>query len=247
MPSIRVIIIEAKHPENLGSIARICHNFGVEELFLVNPICDYLDEAAKRIAVNGLSVLNSAQIVNNVNDAIMDCNSVFCTSDHAMGNVKTDQLSNMSVDWFENINKIGILFGREDIGLKLDELQWCKRLINITTPGTDSVLNVAHAVILTLWQISNISDSTYGKNEGSFSFPLSEKMKISSRFIKVLEKMGKKETVINKKNFLIQKFLQNNDDEESVFLVRDLISMLEYQHEKPENEQKTKEHNICKN
>lgn len=236
MPPIRVIIVEAKHPENLGSIARICHNFGIEELYLVNPLCDYQDETAKRIAVKGLSVLNSAQVVSNVDDAIMDCNSVWCTSDHALGKVKTDQLSEMSVEWFKNINKIGILFGREDIGLKLDELQWCQRLINITTPGTDSVLNLAHAVILTLWQISIISDSTLVKNEDSYDFPLSEKMKISTRFIRVLEKMGKNKEVISKKNFLIQKFLQNNDDEESVFLIRDLISMLEYQQTKTENE-----------
>lgn len=236
MPLIRVIIVEAKHPGNIGSIARICHNFGVEELYLVNPLCDCRDETAKRTAVNGLSILNSAQIVNNVDDAIMDCNSVWCTSDHSLGKVKTEQLSNMSVGWFENINKIGILFGREDIGLKLDELQWCQRLINITTPGTDSVLNLAHAVILTLWQISIISDSTQVKNEDSYDFPLSGKMKISTRFTRVLEKMGKNEEVINKKNFLVQKFLQSNNNEESVFLIRDLISMLEYQQTKPENE-----------
>lgn len=57
----KVILVEPSGPLNLGSVARLCENFGVKELRLVAPHCDPNDQDAKRMAVKGRKLLETAQ------------------------------------------------------------------------------------------------------------------------------------------------------------------------------------------
>ena len=40
------MLVEPAGPLNIGSVARLCANFGVSELRLVAPRCDHLSEEA---------------------------------------------------------------------------------------------------------------------------------------------------------------------------------------------------------
>ena len=39
--SLKVVLVEPAGPINVGSVARLCENFSVNELRLVSPECDY--------------------------------------------------------------------------------------------------------------------------------------------------------------------------------------------------------------
>ena len=58
---IYVILVEPSGPLNVGSVARLCANFGVEELRLVSPRCKPNDPEAIRMAVKGIRILEKAK------------------------------------------------------------------------------------------------------------------------------------------------------------------------------------------
>ena len=74
-----VVLVEPAGPINVGSVARLCENFSVDELRLVSPKCDYLAEDAKRMAVKGLKILKKAKVYNNLNSALSDCSRILAT------------------------------------------------------------------------------------------------------------------------------------------------------------------------
>ena len=45
---IVVVCVGIKHPGNLGAVARLCDNYNVKQLILVDPKTDITDEAYER-------------------------------------------------------------------------------------------------------------------------------------------------------------------------------------------------------
>ncbi len=67
------MLVEPAGPLNIGSVARLCANFGVSELRLVAPRCDHLSEEAMLMAVHGQALLQAAVVVPDLLTAINDC------------------------------------------------------------------------------------------------------------------------------------------------------------------------------
>ena len=67
------MLVEPAGPLNIGSVARLCANFGVGELRLVAPRCDHLSEEAMLMAVHGQALLQGAMVVPDLLTAIHDC------------------------------------------------------------------------------------------------------------------------------------------------------------------------------
>ena len=60
--TLKVILVEPAGPINVGSVARLCENFSVDELRLVSPRCDYLDQEARKMSVRGVKILEKAKV-----------------------------------------------------------------------------------------------------------------------------------------------------------------------------------------
>ena len=71
--ALYVVLVEPAGPLNVGSVARLCANFGISGLRLVAPRCDPLDPEARRMAVHGLAVLEGARQFPSLEAAIADC------------------------------------------------------------------------------------------------------------------------------------------------------------------------------
>ena len=74
-----VVLVEPSGPINIGSVARLCENFSVQELRIVSPKCDYLAQEAKKMAVRGLKILEKTIIHKDINSALSDCSRVIAT------------------------------------------------------------------------------------------------------------------------------------------------------------------------
>ena len=48
--NLKVILVEPNGPLNVGSVARLCSNFEVDELRIVSPKCDIFSIDAKKMA-----------------------------------------------------------------------------------------------------------------------------------------------------------------------------------------------------
>ena len=164
--SLKVVLVEPSGTINIGSVARLCENFGVKELSLVSPRCDYLSQEAKKMAVRGVKILESARLHKDLNSALSDCSRIIATcgrKDH--GEIPLSSNEN-ALQWAiesKSEEKIALVFGREDRGLSNEELLKANKIISLNTNHNYPSLNLSHAVAIVLHQFSYCSEFNLSK------------------------------------------------------------------------------------
>ena len=158
-----VVLVEPAGPINVGSVARLCANFEVRELRLVNPVCDPLDPEACRMAVHGLELLRTARSCTSLLEAVADCRRVVASCgrlDHGSIPLHAPE---EALDWLlsgqEDLSDdqpIAVVFGREDRGLSNDELRLCQRVLTLHSSGSYPSLNLSHAVAVVLHDLARL-------------------------------------------------------------------------------------------
>ena len=157
--------MEPKSEENIGAVARVMKNFGFSDLYLVNPMSD-IGEKAMSVASHAYDVLRACEIVGSIEEAIE--NSVIVagtTSKHGISTNKHLRMPFFSPrELKEKVEGIGgcksevlsLLFGREDTGLKNEELMLCDIVVCIPTSPEYPVMNLSHAVAVVLYELSEV-------------------------------------------------------------------------------------------
>ena len=79
MRNIRIVLVRTSHPGNIGGVARAMLNMGLTQLTLVAPRL-FPDEQATSRAVGAERVLETAVVVETLEQAIADCTHVLATS-----------------------------------------------------------------------------------------------------------------------------------------------------------------------
>ncbi len=146
--NIRIVLVNTTHPGNIGGAARAMKNMGLSQLYLVEPK-DYPADKAVWRASNAKDVLESAVVVDTLDEAIADCGLVVGTSARERRIpwplVTPRECGERA--WSEaRHHPIAIVFGREDRGLTNDELQKCNYHVHIPSNPEYSSLNLATAV-----------------------------------------------------------------------------------------------------
>lgn len=148
LDKIRIVLINTTHPGNIGSAARAMKTMGFKQLYLVSPQ-QFPHPKAYELASGAKDILDNAQIVASLDEAIADCQLVLGTSARERAIpwplMSVREAANFSAKEACN-NDIAILFGREQSGLNNDELERCHIHIHIPTDQTYSSLNLAAAV-----------------------------------------------------------------------------------------------------
>jgi tRNA/rRNA methyltransferase len=187
--NLKVILVEPNGPLNVGSIARLCSNFEVEELRIVSPKCDIFSLEAKKMALKGQKFLNNCKIFDNLEKAIFDCDLVLASCGRI--DVSKDSFFESSEDifnWtisFKKINNLAIIFGREDRGLTNSELLLANRTFNIPTSQNNPSLNLSHAVSIVLYELNRSSKRKINKELEEFN--LASSKQIHDSFVEIEE------------------------------------------------------------
>ncbi len=156
-PGVRVVLVETTHPGNIGAAARAMKNMGLTELVLVSPR-DFPHEKAIFRSASADDVVKGAKVVETVEEAIADCQLIIGTSARDR-RIPWPMLSpkecgaKVVSESAEGNTKVALLFGREDRGLKNEELQQCQFHVNIPTGEAYSSLNLAMAVQVICYEI----------------------------------------------------------------------------------------------
>ena len=79
LQNIRVVLVNTSHPGNIGAAARAMKNMGLSRLVLVEPRLFPHHEADARASGAG-DILEKAQVVATLEDALVGCNLVLGTS-----------------------------------------------------------------------------------------------------------------------------------------------------------------------
>lgn len=199
---VRVIIVGIEGEINLGFIARLVKNFDVDDLYLVSPAAKISDEA-KRFAAKAVDVLNRVVVVKSIDEALKGLDISACTSAKVGG--ERDVLRHPITPWdFADLaltkNRIGVVFGRESVGLTREEIAKCDLLITIPANPEYPVLNLSHAVATILYELYK----TFGKSQVFYEVASRE---IIDRIIKYFEEVvAKLETDERRRNRILASF-----------------------------------------
>lgn len=150
--SARVVLVETSKSKNIGSVARAMNNLGFDNLCLVN-CANHLDEKSRALASNSNNILEKATNYSSLKDAIADCNDVYALSARER---RFHQTIYSSYDLHKleivDSDKTAFVFGRESSGLTNEEISICNHRLKIPTYGTSGSLNLAQAVMVTLYE-----------------------------------------------------------------------------------------------
>ena len=174
---LKIILVEPRGPLNVGSVARLCSNFNVDQLRIVSPKCDIYSLETKKMALKGIKFIEECTIYESLIDAISDCNLVLATCGriHSPKEYEQDSLENIST-WirnFKEVKNLAILFGREDRGLSNKELLMANKVFTVNTHKNFPSLNLSHAVSIVLYELSKITkvDDILKKKALDFASP----------------------------------------------------------------------------
>lgn len=154
---VRVVLVEPAGPINVGAVCRAMANFGLRELVLVDPRCDWSSEQAQLFAVHGRPVLSAARVVPDVPSALNGCIASFATSarlglyrrqNAAPPRAAVQGMLDAAAD-----GPIAIAFGRENNGFHDRELLHFDRLITIPADDAYPALNLAAAVTVIAYEL----------------------------------------------------------------------------------------------
>jgi TrmH family RNA methyltransferase len=154
---VRVILLQPEKAGNIGAVSRSMKNFGLEDLWIVDPKAP-LDGEARAFAMGGRTILSSAKIVGALKDALKGVDVVAGTSSvTAKSSTNLSRISITAEQLAKKVastkGKVGIVFGRESSGLSNEEVEDCDFMVNIPANHEYNVLNIATAASIVFYEI----------------------------------------------------------------------------------------------
>lgn len=167
--NLSVVLVESRGERNIGSVARAMANFGVTDLRLVAPKVDHLHDEARKMAVKASVLLEQATVYPDLQSALNDCHYAYATT-RRFGKYRVDfhHPDSAATELLPLLDtgRVAMVFGREDKGLKTEELDLCQRLITIPTCGSIASMNLAQSVVICLYEVGKQFGEASGRVPG---------------------------------------------------------------------------------
>jgi len=153
---IRFVLVETRHPGNLGATARAMQTMGLSELTLVSPE-RFPDAEATALASGADDLLTRARVAADVPSAVADCVLVLGTTARRRTQyywpALTAREAGVQAVAAAARGTVAILFGSERTGLSNTDLELCQALVHIPTASGSAALNLAQAVQVMAYEI----------------------------------------------------------------------------------------------
>src|SRR5208283_1484443 len=156
LDNLRVVLVAARNPLNIGAAARAMSNFGVGRLRVVNPYELAFREA--RSAVGAADLLAQAEEYASVGEAVADCKLVVGTT--AAGQRRELQHRLLRLEEGSRLIKrqlkvgpVALLFGSERVGLSNQEMSYCHWVTRIPTREEHGSMNLGQSVAVCLYEL----------------------------------------------------------------------------------------------
>lgn len=154
-----MIVVVLDEPQDLVNIAHVVRgmkNFGVRDLRLVNPR-EYEAHRIEGIAHQTQDVIARVRVFPSLGEALADCvHVVGFTARGRTAKRNQQRPREAAAEVLEHAagGPVALLFGREDRGLANEALDRCHRVVTIPSAPEYSSLNLAHAVIIMLYELA---------------------------------------------------------------------------------------------
>jgi tRNA/rRNA methyltransferase len=166
---LRVVLVDARNPLNIGAAARAMSNFGFLHLRVVNPYDVAFQNA--RSAVGAADLLAKAEKFDTVAEAVADCTLVVGTT--AVGHRDLQHPLHRLEPGARVIrrhlakDRCALLFGSEKFGLSNRDMSHCDWLMHIPTREEHFSMNLGQAVAVCLYELKRDSRARIKSEKGS--------------------------------------------------------------------------------
>jgi tRNA/rRNA methyltransferase len=155
-PGPVVILVEPQMGENIGAAARAMANFGLARLRLVKPREEWPNPQARKMASGADRILDDAVLYDTLAEAVADCALVLATTarahDQAKPVIDAAEAARLSATEVAAGQTVGILFGRERIGLENHEVALADRIVTLPVNPAFASLNLGQAVVIVAYE-----------------------------------------------------------------------------------------------
>jgi len=191
---VRIVLVEASHPGNLGAVARAMKNMGLLDLWLVAPR-QFPHPEATALASSAADLLDTAHVVDSVPEALAGCGYVLGTT----ARVRTQYPWPILAAREAAVRAVGeaqqapvaLLFGPERTGLTNEHLALCHALVQIPTNPNYSSLNLAQAVLLLAYELRMATGAQPVLPEREAPLPAAETVEhLYDHFDRVMQRAG---------------------------------------------------------
>ena len=142
--------------ENIGAVARVMANFGLDDLRLVNPRDGWPQERAWALASGAEWPLNAARVYGSVAEAIADLNLGFAPTARPRElqlpvftpRTGAVELARAAAEG----QRTGLLFGGERAGLETSDIALCQAVVTIPIDPRFRSLNLGQAVAINAYE-----------------------------------------------------------------------------------------------
>lgn len=159
---LRIVLVGAQHPGNIGAAARAMKVMGLSDLALVAPE-RYPDAQASARASGADDVLEAARVHARLEDAIGDCVLAIGASARSRRThwplVDAREAARRALDLAQN-RTVALVFGRERSGLENAELDLCQLHLQVPTNPDYRSLNLAAAVQVVCYELRMAAGDT---------------------------------------------------------------------------------------
>jgi tRNA/rRNA methyltransferase len=159
---VDVVLVRPEGPLNVGSVARLCGNFGCS-LRLVQPLTSVTHHDAMKMAHPSQALLEQAPIFATLGQALTDVSLALATSAKLAEATAAPWLSVARASLLvpPEGERLALVFGNERTGLSIDEAAQCHRVVRLPTPGLTESLNLSHAVAVALTLFSEATQQPF--------------------------------------------------------------------------------------
>ncbi|MGB7188810.1 MAG: TrmH family RNA methyltransferase [Acidobacteriaceae bacterium] len=153
--NLRVVLVAARNPLNIGAAARAMSNFGFLRLRVVN--CYDVSFREARSAVGAPDLLTNAEEFASAADAVADCGLVVGTTAGASRKLehrlhRPDEGGGL-IRARLAAERVALMFGSEKRGLSNEDLSYCHWLMRIPTREAHGSMNLGQAVAVCLYEL----------------------------------------------------------------------------------------------
>jgi TrmH family RNA methyltransferase len=162
-----IVLVGPKYPVNVGIVARTMMNFSFRKLVLVCPAKDVL-ESSRLYAAHGAEIIEDKLVYEDLSQALRELKP--SVSIGTSGRKASKSLLRQYVSPKEMVElcrplegRVFLVFGREDAGLKNEELSQLDYVVHIPASSEYSVMNLAVSASILMYEV--FSDSARGRLE----------------------------------------------------------------------------------
>ena len=147
---VRIVLVEPLEAGNVGAAARAMKNFGFTDLWITGGKRERTDDVSAWWAVGAIDVVEQANRVDTLDEALADCHLTVATT-AVRGRQVFDHLAPADVarlarEQLADEHRLAVVFGREKSGLTGREVMLCQRTASIPTWPEFPTMNLAMSV-----------------------------------------------------------------------------------------------------